>query len=72
MFDGVSWVHGGGSTLRMVLINGLGQWDKVQMSHTVLKEMKINIHVLGVARWGRSPPRVKDPNFIEVRHDHWR
>ena len=42
------------------------------MSHMVLKEMKINIRVLGVERWGRSPPRVKDPNFIEVRHDHRR
>ena len=31
--------------------------DKVQMSHTVLKGMKINIRVLGIARWGRSPPR---------------
>ena len=42
------------------------------MSHTVLKEIKINIRVLGVARWGRFPPRVKDPNFIEVRHYHLR
>ena len=40
------------------------------MSHTVLKKMKINIRVLGVARWGRSPLKVKDLNFIEVRHDH--
>ena len=40
------------------------------MSRMVLKEMKINIRVLGVARWGRSPPRVKDPNFIEVKHDN--
>ena len=30
--------------------------DKVQMSHTVLKGMKINIRMLGIARWGRSPP----------------
>ena len=42
------------------------------MSHTVLKEMITNIRVLGVARWGRFPPKVKDPNFIEVRHDHRR
>ena len=42
------------------------------MSHMVLKEMKINIRVLGVARWGRSPARVEDPNFIEVKHDHRR
>ena len=37
------------------------------MSRTVLKEMKINIYVLGVTRWGRSPlPRVKDPNLLRV------
>ena len=27
------------------------------MSHTVLKLMEINISVLGVARWVRSPPQ---------------
>ena len=36
------------------------------MSHTVLKEMKINICVLGVARWGRSPTRVKYPNLSRL------
>ena len=37
------------------------------MSRTVLKEMKINIRVLGVTRWGRSPtPRVKDPNLLRL------
>ena len=34
------------------------------MSHTVLKEMKINISVLGIARWGDPPPKVKDPKVI--------
>ena len=28
--------------------------------------MKINIRVLGVVRWGRSPPRVKDPNLLRL------
>ena len=36
------------------------------MSRTVLEEMKINIRVLGVARWGRSHPRVKDPNLLRL------
>ena len=34
-----------------------------------MKEMKINIRALGVARWGRSPPppsRVKDPNLLRL------
>ena len=50
----------------MVLIGGLGYREKVQMSHTILKEMEINIIVLGIARCGRfhPPPRVKDPNVI--------
>ena len=34
------------------------------MSHTVMKLMEMNISVLGIARLGRSPPKVKDPNFI--------
>ena len=28
--------------------------------------MKINIRVLGVVIWGRSPPRVKDPNLLRL------
>ena len=36
------------------------------MSRTVLKEMKINIRVLGVARWGRSPLWVKHPNLLRL------
>ena len=28
--------------------------------------MKINIRVLGVARWGKSSPRVKDPNLLRL------
>ena len=32
-----------------------------------MKEMKINIRVLDVARWGTSPPpRMKDPNLLRV------
>ena len=37
-----------------------------KMSRTVLKEMKINIRVLSAIRWGRSPPRVKDPNLLRL------
>ena len=33
------------------------------MSHTVLKLMEINISVLGIARWGRSPPQGERPKF---------
>ena len=32
-----------------------------------MKEMKINVCVLGVARWGRSPPpMVKDSNLLRL------
>ena len=35
-------------------------------------EKKMYIRVLGVASWGRSPHKVKDPNLHAVRHDHRR
>ena len=38
--------------LCMVLIDGLGKWDKVQMSQTVLKLMEINISVFGHSKMG--------------------
>ena len=36
----------------MVLIDGLGKWDKVQMSQTVLKLMEINISAFGHSKMG--------------------
>ena len=41
-----------GEKLCMVLIDGLGKWDKVQMSQTVLKLMEINISVFGHSKMG--------------------
>ena len=38
--------------LCIVLIDGLGKWDKVQMSQTVLKLKEINISVLGHSKMG--------------------
>ena len=41
-----------GQKLCMALIDGLGYWDKVQMSQTVLKLMEINISVFGHSKMG--------------------
>ena len=41
------------------------EWDNVQNRDSWLYIILIiNFMCLGEARWGRSPPRVKDPNVI--------
>ena len=41
----------------------IGTTSKIE-THGCIKIIIINFVYLGEARWGRSPPRVKDPNFI--------
>ena len=53
----------GQKKLCMVLIDGLGYWDKVQMSQTVLKLMEINISVFGHSKMGVDPSQGERPKF---------
>ena len=46
-----------------VLSSEIGTTSKIE-THGCIKIIIINFVCLGEARWGRSPHRVKDPNFI--------
>ena len=47
----------------------MGQRPKsiLTICKTIIIIIIINHVCLGEARWGRSPPKVKDPNFILVK-----
>ena len=46
-----------------VVSSKIGTTSKIE-THECIKIITINFVCLGEARWGRSPPRVKDLNFI--------
>ena len=62
--------HGRFTILGECAVNSRQTASTLRLMVVQIENEKKYIRVLGVASWGRSPPRVKDPNLHAVRHDH--